>query len=256
MAKKIEASERVGTVGVNNYGSPMKVVWYENSKKVIVQFEQGNVVQTSWQLFVKGSVKNPYDKTLLGVGYMGLGRHSSKTEDGEDNPIYYTWLRMMKRCYDKNTHKRQPAYINCTVDEKWHNFQNFAEWYEENYYEVEGETMCLDKDIKVKGNKIYSPDTCIFAPTLINNLFITNDSRRGELPVGVVYDNKHDKYIAQYRTPVGKQWIGRFKTAEEAFLAYKEFKELYIKKVAEEYKGKIPHTLYNIMMNYKIEIDD
>ena len=47
-----------------------------------------------------------------------------------------------------------------------------------------------------------------------------------------------------------------FDTPEEAFQTYKEFKENYIKQVADEYKDKIPEKLYEAMINYKIEITD
>ena len=51
--------------------------------------------------------------------------------------------------YNKNL-----TYTNCEVDEDWLNFQNFAKWYKENYYEIEGEQMELDKDILYKHNKL------------------------------------------------------------------------------------------------------
>ena len=35
-----------------------------------------------------------------------------------------------------------------------------------------------------------------------------------------------------------------------------QFKENYIKQVAEEYKDKIPDKLYEAMYNYKVEITD
>ena len=59
-----------------------------------------------------------------------------------------------------------------------------AEWIENNYYEVSGEKMCLDKDILCKGNKIYSRETCIFVPSRINTLFIKCNKSRGKDPIG------------------------------------------------------------------------
>lgn len=78
---------------------------------------------------------------------------------------------MLNRCCSGKLHKRESTYINCKVCDEWLNFQNFSEWFKNNYYEVEGQRMELDKDILNKGNKIYSPNTCIFVPHNINNLF-------------------------------------------------------------------------------------
>lgn len=64
---------------------------------------------------------------------------------------------MIKRCYAHLESSRHKTYTECEVCEEWQNFQNFAEWYDENYF-----NGChIDKDIKIKGNKIYSPETCI-----------------------------------------------------------------------------------------------
>lgn len=164
---------------------------------------------------------------------------------------------MMRRAYSDQFHTKSPSYKEVTVCEEWHNFQNFAKWYDENYYEVEGERMELDKDILVKGNKIYSPKKCIFVPQRINILFVNNKNQRGNLPVGVNLNK--GKFYARGSTINslnGYELLGSFDKPEEAFVSYKLFKEKYIKEMAEQYKSKIPYKLYSAMINYTINVDD
>jgi len=146
------------------------------------------------------------------------------------------------------------------VDSKWHNYQVFAEWYDNNFYQVNNEQMHLDKDLLFKGNKIYSPLTCVFAPRRINTLILNRDAKRGEYPIGVsaiIREHRKIRYVAYCRTGLGKRIkIGQYKTPEEAFYKYKDFKESLIKSVAEEYKYSIPEKLYNALIDYKVEITD
>ena len=116
--------------------------------------------------------------------------------------------------------------------------------------------MTLDKDILIKGNKIYSPNTCIFVPQSINTLFIKSDKSRGNLPIGVYYKKQNKKYIAQCKINNEKKYLGSFDTSEEAFQAYKQFKEHYIKQIADEYIELIPQELYDAMYNYEVEYED
>lgn len=169
---------------------------------------------------------------------------------------------MMNRCYNKKVLKRQPTYKDKYVCEEWRNFQNFAKWFDENYYECDGERMELDKDILCKGNKIYSPDTCVFVPRKINQIFNKNQNIRGEYPIGVRFRKDCNKYetrcsMYDYKTSKYKIFhIGYFKTVEEAFDSYKEFKERYIKNVANIYKKYIPQNLYEALYLYSVEIND
>ena len=50
--------------------------------------------------------------------------------------------------------------------------------------------------------------------------------------------------------------LGRFDSVEEAFNAYKEAKEKYIKEVAEKWKDKIDPRAYEALYNYTVDIDD
>jgi len=164
---------------------------------------------------------------------------------------------MFNRCYDLKFQEKEPTYKGCYVSDEWHNFQNFGGWYDENYYEVQDEKMTLDKDILIKGNKIYSSEVCIFVPKRINSLFVKIKATRGNLPIGVHFSDIRRKYISQCNIGNGKRvTVGSFDTPEEAFYAYKEFKENYIKQIAEEYKNKIPFKLYSAMLNYEIDITD
>ena len=162
---------------------------------------------------------------------------------------------MHKRCYDPKYQEKHQTYKGCTVCQLWNNYQEFAKWDNENYYEVGNEQMTLDKDILNKGNKVYSPDTCVYVPQFINTLFTKRDVERGECPIGVC--KFRNKFQARLSKGNGKQiHLGTYSTPEEAFQVYKEAKEAYIKEVAEEYKGKIDHRAYEALMNYEVEITD
>ena len=114
----------------------------------------------------------------------------------------------------------------------------------------------LDKDILIKGNKIYSEDTCCFVPAEINSLFIKCDRSRGEYPIGVNYHKRDRKYVAKISRFKEDIHLGYFYTPDEAFNAYKEAKEAYIKEVANKWKDQIDLRVYEALMNYQVEITD
>lgn len=196
--------------------------------------------------------RNFSKKSVSKIGYIGYDfEYVIRNEKS-----YILWSNMIKRCYGENKSKRDYVYDDCKVCEEWLSYYNFKKWYDLNYYNVENEKMNLDKDILNKGNRLYSPDTCVFAPREINTLFISSNRIRGEYPVGVHFNKKSKKIKAQIKKHNKVIYLGSFKTVEEAFNVYKENKESYIKEIAEKYKYKIPNNLYEAMLNYKIEITD
>ena len=233
----------------------MTIVRYGGRNDIDVQFDDGTIVEhRMYGNFLKGQIKNPFFPSVCGVGFIGVGDFKTCDENGKETKCHKTWHAMHIRCYDPKYHEKRPTYENCTVCEEWNNYQVYAKWHNENYYEVGNEKMALDKDILCKGNKVYSPDTCIFVPNSINVLFTKSDETRGEYPIGV---SKHgNKFRARLNKGDERIHLGIYSTVEEAFLAYKQAKEQYIKEVAEEYKDKIPHRLYEAMINYEVEIND
>ncbi len=105
------------------------------------------------------------ERTVYGIGYLGSGRNIAFAS-GKPSKSYSTWSNMLKRCYCEASLIARPTYAGCYVCDEWHNFQNFAEWFDTNY--VEG--FHLDKDTLVDGNKIYSPATCVFISHADNNI--------------------------------------------------------------------------------------
>lgn len=234
----------------------MTIIEYNNANNIVVEFENGYKKSTAYKEFKLGNIKSPYDKTIYGIGYIGEGDYFPYMNKIPTRAYKY-WNSMILRCYDKKYTKDKPTYEDKSVCEEWHNFQNFAKWFDENYYECNNEKeMQLDKDILFKGNKVYSPDTCVFVPNRINALFTKRQNDRGNCPIGVTYNSKTNKYISRCNCIDKRVNIGSFNTPEEAFYKYKEFKEDYIKKVANEYKDKIPVKLYEAMCKYVVEISD
>lgn len=178
---------------------------------------------------------------IFGVGINDLDNISH-------TKLYRTWKSMFARCYDPKLHEKQPTYIGCSVDPRWYYLSNFKKWFDENY--VEG--YALDKDLIVKGNKVYSPDTCCFIPQEINKMLTKSDKVRSKYYIGVY--KQLNRYVARFID----RCVGSFLTPEEAFVAYKNAKESYIKRVADEYysDGRITKRVYDALMRYEVEITD
>ena len=244
---------RISESKLNNSGSKMTIINYKSSMDITVQFENGHITHTSYSEFKKGSVKNIFEKTFLFKGYIGEGVFKSSVK-GRITKEYIIWRGMLMRCYNSKYHLTHPSYIGCTVCEEWLNFQNYAEWHKSNYYEIPGEKTSLDKDILVKGNKMYSPETCLFVPQSINSLFINTKKVRGDYPIGV--RKRKDAYSAKGFYKKEQTHLGTFYKVEDAYNAFKIFKEITIKKIAEEYKDKIPQKLYEALYKYEVEITD
>ena len=258
MVRKID---RTGEEGYNSFGSKMVIKECRSATDIDVYFPDYDWVfkNATYNNFKKGNIKCPYEPRTFGIGYLGEGKYKAK-ENGKHTDEYYIWHNMLRRCYDPKYQEEHSTYKGCEVEDYLLNFQNMGEWIEENYYEVSGEIMCLDKDILCKGNKVYSRETCIFVPQRINKLFTKSDRSRGKDPIGVdqlpsgnyqvTCNNGYGKYI----------YLGTYTTEEEVFKVYKNYKEKVIKEVIDSYEGKIPEPFYSrlreAMYNYEVDIDD
>jgi hypothetical protein len=173
---------RVGEKHITNEGYTIEIIEYFNRANCTIKFEDNNIVKNrKYPLITKGIIKNPLHKSVYDIGFRGVGKYTRTTHP----KIYQTWNSMLERGYDNDYQKRHPTYKNITVYEEWHNFQNFAKWWEENYNSETMQGWNLDKDILVKDNKIYSPETCCFVPQEINLLLTKNNINRGKYPIGV-----------------------------------------------------------------------
>ena len=256
--KKID---RIGEERVNNFGSKIVIIGYKKATDIDVYFPEYDFIfkNTRYDSFKKGEIKCPYEPRYYGKGYLGEGKYKV-SENGKLTDEYDIWHHMLMRCYDPKYHKKHSTYRECIVEDYLLNFQHMGEWIKENYYEVPGETMCLDKDILCKGNKVYSRSTCIFVPQRINNLFVKRDNDRGKNPIGVS-DLPSGNYQVNCNNGYGKLiYLGLYSTKEEAFNVYKQYKESLIKRTIDSYEGIIPEPYYTrlkeAMYNYEVEIDD
>lgn len=197
-----------------------------------------------------GNIHNPYKKTYNSVGFLGSGKYNSV----KNKNIYVKWSSMIERAYSKNFKKSNKAYESVTVCEEWHNFQNFAEWYENNYPKnVENIKLHLDKDLMQIGveSKIYSPETCVFLPQKINSFIASLNKKNRTDRIGVRKYNK--KYVAVIKEFEGglPKYLGSYDTLDDASNIYIKERKEQVKK-AKKYLLDIGITdirIHNALTN-------
>ena len=195
-----------------------------------------------------GWSRRAMEPVMCGIGYRGSEGVDCNSES------YLRWHDMLNRCYNAKFHGRQPQYMGCTVCEEWLNYSNFKAWYDQN--KIPGMSLDLDKDILFKGNKVYSPETVALVPHAINTLFLSKKADRGGYPIGVSYEKDKKKFRAAMAFMGEQIKLGTFDTAEAAFARYKEYKEDFIRDMAQQYKDEIADKVYEAMMGWEIEKED
>lgn len=231
----------------NSYGK-YEVIEYVNWENVTVRFIQtGYVTKTRHDHIREGVVKDYLYPSVFGVGY--YGSPDTKTS----HPATRRWLSLMKRCYDESS--LEPAYYDANVITHWHNSSTFQEWaVVQPGFNMKG--WELDKDLLVKGNKIYSPETCVFLPKNVNAALTKRQNYRGDYPIGVQPSKSGNRFEAWCGDGSRSRYLGVFGTVLEAFLCYKAKKEEMLKSLADKYRDDLDPRAYQALYNYEVEITD
>lgn len=164
-------------------------------------------------------------------------------------PFYSRWKSMITRCYSG----KNPTYSGCTVCQEWCTFSNFRKWMDSQSWEGKQ----LDKDLLVVGNKIYSPETCIFLHNKINTFLTSRSTKRNGYLTGVDWYSPMRKYRATIRITFiinkTKRYLGYYDSETEAHLAWKKRKhELACQLEDSEYvtDERVAEALRNRYKNY------
>lgn len=133
-------------------------------------------------------------------------------------PFYRKWKGVLRRCYSDKLKAKQPTYKDASICEEWHLFSTFKFWMEQQDWE----NKHLDKDLLLSGNKVYSPETCVFVSGLVNTFVIERGADRGQWMIGVYWHQRDQKFVAQCSNPFTKknEGLGRFVDELEAHKAW------------------------------------
>lgn len=190
-------------------------------------------------------------RLVSGVGSIGVGRHKSGS-NGKHTDAYEKWQTMLLRCYNQNQIKRRPSYAGCFVCDEWLNFQNFAEWLLNNPFYGRG--YQIDKDLLLDGNKVYEPSKCCLIPREINSMLTDKKIKVSDMPIGVYLDKRYGTYRSKIVMNGEPFYLGSFKNKDDAFDAYVEARENYVRSKALEWKGRVSDEVFNALMTWKVRV--
>lgn len=168
-------------------------------------------------------------KLLEGVGINDSDYHVYRTVNGKQVKCkyYQTWKDMLMRCYSSEYHAKYPTYVGCTVVDEWLSFMNFRDW----MMKQDWRDKQLDKDFLFQDNKVYGPSTCIFVDQAVNKFITDSGAKRGEWPIGVCFNKRDRKFVAQCRNPFTnkKEYLGYHDCQHKAHQVWlKRKKELQV----------------------------
>jgi len=173
-------------------------------------------------------------KLVFGVGIYEEGEYKSY-ENGKLTKAYNAWNGILRRCYNPKYQSKRPTYIDCSICSEWLDFQVFAKWFEESYPN-DGEQYQLDKDLKLIGNRVYSPEACLFVPQIVNSFTTDCGRARGEYMIGVDWHKQGKKFRSLCGNPLTKkrEHLGLFADELSAHLAWRKRKSELVYQLAME----------------------
>lgn len=137
----------------------------------------------------------------------------NSTTANKKSKAYLKWKSMLNRCYNLKQLAKAPAYRGVDVCEDWLTFENFESWINTQPFDTE-----LDKDLRVLGSEIYSPETCMLVSKEVNGFMIGLNDSRGKFARGVChYPNRYRKcWKSQINLGNGSVALGWFYSEAEA----------------------------------------
>jgi hypothetical protein len=193
-----------------------------------------------------GAIKNVFAPSVEGMGYIGFSKVLATSK------CYTSWRSILKRVSKNATAKDKVNYSDCSICREWLCLEAYSEWYNKQIVQND---WALDKDLLVKGNKVYSPDTCIFLPTEVNAFLTDRANHRGRTPLGV-HRGRNKKFEVQCTSGGKNNYLGVYDTPEDAFEAYKKFKISRAILLADKWCGIIDQKAILALRAFNVDIKD
>ncbi len=248
-SRQLNPEIKVGQCYTNTQGVKLEVIKYEKASKITVKVH-GPVEYEIITTLKKGIVHDKYSPSVAGKGILGDAENIDVKSQ-----VYTSWVGMLKSCYAFSDHNPRAKinYGDCSVGDDFLYFPNYIAWFNKQIVKPGWQ---LDKDLLVPGNRIYSPDTCIFLPRSLNTFLTIRKNDRGPYPLGVTIHENTGNYEAACNRDGKRVYLGVYKTPEAAFAAYKIEKEAYAKELAQRWKDQIDQRAYEALMRYEVNITD
>ena len=203
----------------------------------------------------KRPARNIVKSSVYRVGINDF-EYSIQTGSGQHKKIwipYKIWQDMLYRCHGRTRDVKIPTYIGVTCCKEWLLFSSFLDWlFSQPYY---CKSYHLEKDLLVKGNRIYCPERVTLVPSEIN-MFLTNRRKSRNSLIGTYYRRQTERWLSSIHDGEKSKHLGSFATEIEAFDAYKKAKEDRSKFLAAKYKLCIDRKAYDALMEYSVSVDD
>lgn len=153
----------IGKTFQSKYDGEYTIINLIDEKYVEIEFAETGQVQYCYKDLIGRTKLRDWSKPqVYGVGYSSGDREHPDCHTYYTNQFaFHTWQNMIIRCFNGAFR----GYKKVAVEDSWRDFRNFLKWYDENYCD-----KCeLDKDLfSPPGYKRYSPETCCFLPSDIN----------------------------------------------------------------------------------------
>ena len=238
----ISYKDCVGKVCKSKSSGDFKILKYNDSGNVEIQF-----LKTGYEMVARldhirdGLIKDPYVPSVYGVGITGTKYQPSI--NGVLTKEYTLWNNMLERCYSDSFKKRRPTYEGCEVSSKFKSYEYFYDWCH-NQIGFDNEDWHLDKDLLIKGNKVYNENTSVFIPQEINSMLVKSDKRRGEHLIGVCWHKKGKTFVATVNKNKGKQeYLGCSTLKLKPLMPTKKLKKLLLKNKPKSGSHKLMREL-------------
>ena len=188
---------------------------------------------------------------VCGIGINDVEFVKTTTKNGVQSTYkpYDVWRQMLRRVYDVEYNSTLPTYKNASVDQNWLSLSNFLQDLKKLNWNP---CLQLDKDLKIKGNKHYSIDTCMCIPATLNSfLTLPNKDFTGKYPLGVHWNSLEKVFKTQVGIDGKQTYIFRSK---DPYLCHRKWQEEKLKQ-AKSFLAEYPEVL-RVVSQLQYEIDN